>query len=71
MADEPVVELEIRPDGTVRFEVSGAPGTACEDLAELVLAALQGRETDREHTEEYYRQTREGLVSSLRSRLKR
>jgi len=70
MDDEPVVELEVRPDGTVRFEVSGAPGAACEEWAELVLAALDGREVSRELTEEYYRQTRQRLTDRLRSRLK-
>lgn len=70
MADEPVVELEVRPDGTVRFEVSGAPGAACEEWAELVLAALDGREVSREQTEETYRKPRRRLSERLRSRLK-
>jgi hypothetical protein len=51
---KPTVELEIRPDGTVRFTVSGAPGRACEELESVILAALRGDVQEREHTPEFF-----------------
>ena len=71
MADDPVVELEVRPDGTVRFEVSGVPGEGCEELERLLLAALGGEVVERERTREWYARAEAGLGARLRSRLKR
>jgi hypothetical protein len=51
---KPTVELEIRPDGTVHFTISGAPGRACEELESVILQALRGEVIDREHTSEFF-----------------
>ncbi len=71
MADDPVIELEIRPDGSVRFEVSGVAGEGCEELEALLLSALRGEVTARERTREWYARPRAGLDARQRSRLKR
>ncbi|MFH1465728.1 MAG: DUF2997 domain-containing protein [Pseudomonadota bacterium] len=69
--DKAVVDLEIRPDGTVRFVVSGMPGPACEQLEALLLAALRGEVTEREHTPEYHQQAEISLGQRLKALLGR
>jgi hypothetical protein len=59
----PTIDLEIRPDGTVHFEVTGAPGRACEDLEALLLEILKGEVISREHNPEFYQ------AESLREKL--
>lgn len=71
MADEAEVILEVRPDGTVRFEVKGVSGKACEDIERLVLEALGTNVTHRERTPEYYARAETGAKARLRSLLKR
>ena len=72
MADEPEVTIEVRPDGTVRFEVSGVSGVDCEAVEQLVLAALRGDVVERERTSEYYARAASGEVAAkLRQRQKR
>ena len=66
-----VVDLEIRPDGTVRFMVSGMPGAACEQLEALLLEALRGEVCEREHTPEYHRQVEASLGQRLKALLGR
>ena len=65
------IELEIRPDGSVKFTVSGAPGEGCEALERLLLEALQGEVTDREHTPEYHQRRAQGLGGRLKAMLGR
>ena len=72
MADtlsRPSIDIEIRPDGTVRFHVTGAPGKQCEQIEQILLQILQSEVLEREHTPEFYQS--EGLVSRLRSLLGR
>lgn len=47
------LEIEVRPDGTVRLHVRGAKGPACEEYAELFRQILAG-ESAVERTQEYY-----------------
>ncbi len=53
MADEPEVTIEVRPDGTVRFAVSGVSGADCEAEEQVGLAALRGDGGAGERTSEY------------------
>ncbi len=73
MADEPVIDLEILPDGTVRFEIDGVAGEDCEALERLVLEALGGEVVSRERTRAFYARTgaKAGVAQRLRSLLKR
>ena len=66
------LQIEIRPDGTVRFEVAGVPGSGCEALERLLLEALQGEVIDREHTAEFYQPTQQlSLGERVRAWLQR
>lgn len=47
------LEIEVRPDGTVRLRVRGAKGPACEEYAKLFQDILSG-ESVVERTQEYY-----------------
>ena len=67
----PEIELEIRPDGTVRFEVSGLPREECEALEKIVLEALGGEVVGRECTPESFARARRSLGEALRAVLKR
>ncbi|MCC8190762.1 MAG: DUF2997 domain-containing protein [Planctomycetes bacterium] len=60
------LEIEIRPDGTVRTHVRGVKGPACEQYAALVQSILDG-ESVIERTEEYYEQPT-GVTIDLRVR---
>ena len=77
MSDDPFadaeIQIEIRPDGTIRFEVGGVPGAGCEVLERLMLEALGTEVTDRERTAEFYQQTstQSSLTTRLRNLLKR
>lgn len=77
MSDDPTddaeIQIEIRPDGTIRFEVGGVPGAGCEALEALMLEALGTEVLDREHTAEFYQQPRSrvGLAARLKNLLKR
>ena len=68
--DDPTIEIKIRPDGSVHFEVSGVPGAGCEELEALLLEALQGEVTDREHTPEYHQRAERGQSAGLGQRLR-
>ncbi len=50
------VQIELQPDGTVRFEVSGVPGEGCEALERMLVEALGGEVTSRERTAQFYQQ---------------
>ena len=67
--NQPTIELEIAPDGSIRFQVSGVPGNGCEDLEKLVLEALGAEAKTREHTPEYHAHA--GVADRLRAFLKR
>jgi hypothetical protein len=69
--DKAVVDLEIRPDGSVRFHVSGLPGPACEQLEAILLEVLRGEVSEREHTEEFYQRVQQGLGQRLKALLGR
>ncbi len=69
--DSAVIELEIKPDGSVRFHVSGLPGAACEQLELILVEILRGEVVEREHTPEYYQQVRQGLGQRLKALLGR
>ena len=77
MSDDPFadaeIQIEIRPDGTIRFEVGGVPGAGCEELERLMLEALGTEVTDRERTAEFYQRTTEqaSIATRLRNFLKR
>ncbi len=66
-----VIDLSIRPDGSVSFHVSGLPGPACEQLEAVLLEILRGDVTEREHTPEFYQQVRQGLGQRLKALLGR
>jgi len=68
--DDAEIQIEIRPDGTVRFEVAGVPGAGCEELEKLVLEALRGEVVDREHTSAFYQRSDSEQASGLSERLK-
>jgi hypothetical protein len=53
MAGRREVKVKIRPDGSVSFEVSCAPGQTCVELTKELEAAL-GIVKAREYTTEYY-----------------
>ncbi len=61
------IQIVIRPDGTVRFEVSGVSGEGCEAVERLLLEALRGEVIDREHTAEFWRG--QGAAASTAERL--
>ena len=65
------IEIELRPDGSVRFEVKGAPGEGCEALEKALLEALQGEVESREHTPEFYARQATGIGTRLRALLGR
>lgn len=65
------VEVEIRPDGTVRFHVSGLPGPDCERLEAVLVTALRGEVKEREHTPEFYQRVAGGLGQRLSAFLRR
>lgn len=46
-------DITVNKDGTVRIEVSGAKGPACEKYVDLFQRILQG-EVEVERTSEYY-----------------
>ena len=69
--DEAVIELEIRPDGSVTFHVSGLPGAACEQVEAILLEVLRGEVTERGHTSEFYEEVRRGLGQRLGALLRR
>ncbi len=60
--DDAEIQIELRPDGTVRFEVGGVPGAGCEALEQRVLAALGGRVVAREHTASFYQSPKLSLL---------
>ena len=66
-----VIDLEIRPDGTVRFHVSGVPGAACERLETVLLALLNSEVVDREHTPEFHQRVVQGLGERLKALVRR
>jgi hypothetical protein len=66
-----VIDLEIRPDGSVRFEVSGLPGPACQQLEVILLEVLQGEVTERSRTAEFYEEARQGLGQRIKALLGR
>lgn len=72
MSDDPFsdaeIQIEIRPDGTIRFEVGGVPGAGCEALEKLMLEAIGTEVTDRERTAAFYQQP--AVAQSLGERLK-
>ena len=47
------IEIEVRPDGTVRAHVRGAKGTGCLEYAKL-LEQLLGTKGEVQHTSEFY-----------------
>lgn len=67
---DPVVELEVRPDGTVRVHVSGVPGPDCERWEAALQVVLRGEVVEREHTPEYLQAPR-ALAARLLARLRR
>jgi hypothetical protein len=77
MTDDPFadaeIQIEIRPDGTIRFEVAGMVGEGCEALEQLMLEALGTPVTDRERTAAFYQRTAASgrLADRLRNLLKR
>ena len=77
MSDDPLddaeIQIEIRPDGTIRFEVAGVPGAGCEALEQLMLEALGTEVTDRERTAAFYQRpkTAATLTDRLKNFLKR
>lgn len=46
------VEIVIKKDGTISFEVAGVAGTRCEDLTEALIRNV-GTVQQQEFTEEY------------------
>lgn len=46
------IEVEIFPDGRVEYRITGAPGSACENISALL--EQLGKVTESEHTAEYY-----------------
>lgn len=77
MSDDPFadaeVQIEIRPDGTIRFEVAGVPGEGCEALEKLMLEALGTEVTHRERTPEFYQKASgsQTLTERLKNWIKR
>lgn len=69
MTDDPVIDLEILPDGTVRFEVSGVPGAKCEDIERLVVEALGGKVVSREHTPAFHVRAEAGVFGRMKALL--
>jgi hypothetical protein len=69
--DKAVIDLELRSDGSVRFQISGLPGGDCEELEALLLEVLQGTVQDRGHTHEFYQRVEAGLGQRLRALLGR
>jgi len=63
------IQIEIRPDGTVHFEVSGIPGDGCEAVERLLLEALRGEVVERERTSEFWQQ-QQSSGASVGDRLK-
>ena len=47
------IEIEVRPDGTVRAHVQGAKGAGCLEYAKL-LEQLLGSQGEVQHTSEFY-----------------
>jgi hypothetical protein len=60
-----IIDLEIRPDGSVRFEVSGLPGPDCQQLEAILLEVLQGEVRERSHTAEFYDEVKRTLGQRL------
>lgn len=50
---DPIIDVTIGPDGTVRIETSGFEGGACEQATRALEDAL-GTTTSYEHTSEFY-----------------
>ena len=69
--DRAIIDLEIRPDGSVTFHVSGLPGPACQQLEAILLEVLRGDVTDRSHTAEFYQEVQQGLGQRLKALLGR
>lgn len=69
--DEAEIELEIGPDGKIRFEVMGVPGQGCEELERVLLAALDSPVLSRSHSPEFYLRRRAGLAGALKALLGR
>ena len=47
------IEIEVRPDGTVRAHVQGAKGAGCLEYAKL-LEQLLATKAEVQHTSEFY-----------------
>lgn len=62
---KPTVELEIGPDGVIRFEISGVSGKGCEELEAALIQALGGQVVAQERTPEYYQSA--GLMGKLKA----
>lgn len=67
--DDAEIELEIQPDGTIRFEVGGVPGQGCEELEKVLLAALGSPVLARERTPEFYARRKTGVAAGLKALL--
>ena len=65
-----VIDLEIAPDGGVRFHVSGLPGPACEELEAVLLQILKGEVLEKEYTAEFYQQVQQTLGQRLKAWVK-
>jgi len=50
------IEVIIRPDGQVEFQVRGVQGGSCVELTRELERYLGGRVSHREHTEEHRQQ---------------
>ncbi len=69
MKDDPIIDMEILPDGTVRFEVSGVPGAKCEDIERLVVEALRGKVVARVHTPAFHVRADAGVLGRVKALL--
>lgn len=58
MAMKSEIEVVIKPDGSVTFEVKCAKGPSCMDLTKAIEESL-GEVIDRERTPEFYQEVEE------------
>jgi hypothetical protein len=54
MSEIQEIDIFIKPDGTVKFEVRGVKGKKCLDITKSVEEALGGSVTTRVHTDAFY-----------------
>lgn len=71
MAREPQIQIEIRPDGTVRFEIDGVVGEDCEALEKLMLEAVGGEVVDRQCAPAFFQRQSAVTEEAARTKLRR